>query len=807
VSGPVLYDFDGLVTAPGLLARNPASCVDVINFRFPSPGVMRKRTGYVRQTGAVVVDRFFQALYTSAQLNDKFLALGVGLTSVPVVFYGDPASGWTALTDVSPFATIPGRGMAAIGNSHFINPTTIRRVEGSFSRMRCAGMPRGQLPWTYSMNAAVYSVLGGVGGIVPDGSNVAYRVTYCRKDDAGGIIEGPPTSRLVVRNINGTSGWGVGVARNVTLRIPLPNEVGSSTVKCGTDTFWRLYRSRISAVDTADDEMYLVNEAFFTAGDIAVGYAAVTDQTPDAFLYGGPTLHTNAVNFPEAGPAGPNGSINGQVLANEAPWIAQDIAEFAGCLFAAAPRAHPSFLMTLLSSGFAAGNTIVVAGVTLTAVAGAPAANQFTIVGGLASISLNIEATARNLVDAFNRAALAGSTPAQMHYISQGASLPGQILIEANDNGAFTVQSAAAGTLFRPDITTAQSATGFAQQTNVVAYSKPRRGDAFAPANSLTVGPGSATVWRIVAFRERLLCWTSEGLYQIDGTYEGGFTVSLVDSSLRLFEMFAVVVAEDRCLAWCFEGIAEVSDGGTRIVSEPIEPTLQAVARLRPAPSLLTGPVADDAFAVYDRVNHVVQFFYSAPGKVSAEPWCSDWLEWDTRERKWSIGNCAVTKFSDGVVQYSTGLVVLSLGVNSGGSPIGKTAAVFVQRNGGASTDYQDANDAGVSSAITSSATFQFQVPNSDARQHWQQLLLHFENGEFAYLSKPSSLFVRWETDVVISSELTLAPSSAIAKLETPRVTRRATRQRVRLRHTLAENLGLVVLNQSVAQTTARFPK
>ncbi len=46
-----LTQFEGLVTSPGLLARNPASCIDVLNFEFPAPGVVRKRRGFVTQGG------------------------------------------------------------------------------------------------------------------------------------------------------------------------------------------------------------------------------------------------------------------------------------------------------------------------------------------------------------------------------------------------------------------------------------------------------------------------------------------------------------------------------------------------------------------------------------------------------------------------------------------------------------------------------------------------------------------------------------------------------------------------------------
>jgi hypothetical protein len=804
LSGPILYDFGGLQTAAGLLARNPASCVIAENWRFPQPGVMRKRTGFKLGTQTAGVNEVFASLMSSPEMADKFIAQGGG-AGVPALYYGAPNSAWATLTNTASLTNFFSRHarIAVCGGSTYVSGGATRRIEGSFGSYRAAGMPRGLSPFTYSMNAAVYSVLvAGTAPFLPDGANVAYRVTYHVKN-GDTELSGPPTSRLVIRNIAGTSGYAAATTRAVTLRIPLPYELDSATVQVPATFYWRLWRSRTATgADSADDELYEVGEAFFTATDIANGYAVFTDNTPDTFLTTGPRLNTNSSNFPplEAG------VLNGQTHADEAPpALCQDIAEFAGCVFYAQPGARASALVVLLSPSFAAGNTVVINGTTLTAVAGVPVnPGDFTIVTTLSTLGLNIEATARNICDALNRTTGRASITAS--YVSQGTQLPGQIFLEANAGVAsWTIQSAAAGSLFRPNITTAQT-NATPSSTNTVSFSKLGRGDAVPVFNSLTIGPSSATVFRIVPFRERLLCFTSAGVYQIDGTYYGNFTVSLVDATARLFQQEAVVVQDDKCFAWCFNGILQIDDGGTSYVSTPIEPTLQTI--VNQTASLGSFTIYQDAFAVAGKADHLVYFFYTLSG--IGTPNCTKWLEYDARAQKWSTG--ATTDGSGrsaGAIQASTGLLVLGNGTANNFSPSGVAKAFTARALYDGTTDYSDDNTSGTPSAIVATATFQFQVPDTDARQHWQQLLLEFEKGEQSYFTGPSQVRLSWETDAAGATSLATYGSltSALLRVETPTNQRRATRQRVTVVHQLTEHIGLVALNQSVAGVVARWPK
>lgn len=803
MSGPLLYDFGGLVTAPGLLARNPASCIDALNWRFPAAGIMRKRYGHKWYQGPTNGGgpESFVSLFSSKALDSRLLAVGAtGNLQV-----GGPSVAWSVLTDA--LGTAPFRGvsfMAPLGPGHYVaSPQTatqdgcVCRVESAFTKYWRAGMPRGQAPLTYSMNAAVFQILQGAGGFLADGSNCAYRVTWHRKDQSGVYeLGGPPTGRLVVRNIAGTSGYAAATTAKVRLRIPIPYELDGSTL-ITTEYYYRLWRTLQSATDTANDELYLVAEAFITAGDIANRYAVFDDLTPDVFLVGQPKLHTNSANFP----ALEAGLLNGQTMADDPPPTScGDVAAFAECMFYAAPRDRATLSLNLISASFVAGNTINMDGTTLTAVAGAPVnPGDFTIVTTLATLSLNIEATARNIVDAYQRVTTHAN---DLFYVSQGTQSPGQLLLIAPEATSLTVQSATAGALFRPIITSAVTADPITRG-NVLKFSKPNRPDAVPVVNELVVGLAGSTIRRIVAFRERLLCWTDSGLYQVDGTGFSNFTVSLVDDSLHILATQSVVVIDDRCYAWCKEGIVEISDGSIEVISDKIEPTIGEIQFVGYA------VIDSGVFAVADRASHIVRFYWSEELNADGLPLAENWLEFDTRTRKWcpaafGSGEMPSTRMACGCTQESTGLVVTAFQYPT---VVSASANYVVGKTWSDTFPYSDENNLTDVEAIRSVATLQFQLPDPDARQHWQQLLIQFENNEIGIYSRPTSIGIGWGTGFAGTGATVAVGSTAMVRVEPPASVRRATRQTVSLEHTLSEHCGVILVNQSLRGEPARFPK
>ena len=106
------------------------------------------------------------------------------------------------------------------------------------------------------------TVLTGTGVVVDDASAVAYRVTWCKKDAQGDLMEGPAGGRVVVYNNTRTTGWVTAVTKNVNCRILLPKAALTASTALTTAYFYRLYRSRseVSPVVPGDD-MNVVAEA------------------------------------------------------------------------------------------------------------------------------------------------------------------------------------------------------------------------------------------------------------------------------------------------------------------------------------------------------------------------------------------------------------------------------------------------------------------------------------------------------------------------------------------------------------------
>ena len=775
-------DFKGLVLAPGMLARDPASCTELINARIPARGIIRKRTGFQRLSG--VSGGPIWSIMTSRVLGelDLFLVhMGTSSTG-SALRLGDGSAALSAITAADGLAvtrtTNPRLRLCLSGPAHYLNSFEgIRRYEPTApTTLRSAGMPRGLAPDTYNMDGAVYNVIAPAAGAwLANGANAAYRVTWHRFDsyanNSGVVYGGPPTGRLVVRNIAGSSGFTGGVA-NVTLRIPLPYEHGSASTALTTSYFWRLWRSQSSTTGTAGDEMYLVAEAFLTAGNIAAGYATVTDVTPDDILVGNAALHTNAVNVPP----GEIPFIAGIDNADDPPPKAEDIADFAGCMFAGnvQDRAAQALVLTTTLAG---GTTITINGTALTAVVGAPAAAQFTTIGGLATLALNIEATARNIVEAANR--ISATTGVRAYHLTQSASSPGIILFEyVLHDTSFSLASSAAA--FRPDISTSKTFS-VVPRTNGIKVSKPGRPDAMAPNLELSAGPGDSRVLRLVAQRDALVVFTDVGLYRITGSYPD-FVVTEFEQTFRLISSDLVCQTDDAVYAWGFEGIAEITENDCTIISGPIEPLVTYYLN----DASLRSYIEASGFAVGYRLAHRAMFFYNIS---SADPDATRWLEYDARTKTWAQGTLRDGK-SCGFVRWSDDRLTMG---NWNGTSV--DAYLFLERFPNDATPYADANRSGGTDVVETSIKFQFQVPGVDKRPHWRDLLMQFESGELNFFSLPSAMTVTWEIDGG-TSPYTAAASEPLVRLATPDALARATRQQIQLTHNISEHFGLLAVEQ-----------
>ena len=793
-----LSDFKGIVTAPGVEMRPDASLLSADNCVIEAPGIIRKRKGFERlatQLGGPI-----WKLYSSPLLGANFLAHFGTSALAASLSLGDGVGVWVAQTTVDG-ATLEGtesrRAQFAESSSRvYVTATggTMRMDAAASGTLRYAGMPRGRAPDTYNMAGAAggaYDVLTGTGGFLADGANVAYRVTWHLKDGLGVELGGPPTGRLLVRNQAGSSGYGGGIARNVALRIPVPLEFGTSATALTTSYFWRLWRSRVATTVTADDEMALVAEQFLAAGDIAAGYASFTDTTPDTFLLQSPTLHTNAVNFP----LGEEGARQGVVNADDPPPQSECIASWRDLQWTANGQYRSSLLVTLLAvggAGLVAGDTITINGTTYTARAAPALATEFKIETALASTTMNLEATTRNLCEVVNRNIADGI---RLYHVSLGTQPPGTFLIHASRlAGAGTSTSALSsrGAAFRPNLTStiAGSTNGAG---NRLTFSKPYRPDAVPPINFFRIGSESEEILQLAPFRDRLMVFTTGGIYQVLGTSFADFVVQPFDTSFRLLARESVCVCDDKLYAMCHEGIIELDDGGVRVVSMPIEPSL--------VQHLTASTTADAAFAVPYRAKHRVHFFVPEYPDANLKG-CGLWFQWDTRTRVWASGSFKTIASGDmdhrstGTTRGSDGLLTLA-----NWNPTSSDAWLFEERTTDASTGYQDTlSDGTTKSVLTTIATNFVRPVGVVGAMHWQQVALGWNIRRSALDSMPTALTLMWNTESALSGTVTVTPTAThlISRVETPVSVRRANRVRLTIVHDTTEHMALSAISLDV---------
>ena len=209
------YDFKGLVTAPGRLARAEASCVDTRNIVFDAPGVARKRRGWKRLT-ALAAGIPWKVFSATGWGDDVVISRGLTAGSTALQF-GNGTAAWVSLTlpDGGLVSSTPAQrvmGAESLGCMYLTSLEAPVRLEPYLSLSplaHYAGMPRG-------MSAGLFGLAAGTA--LADGYARGFRVTWHRATTSTGspsaVLGGPPTGRLVARNQAGSPGYAAAVTAN-----------------------------------------------------------------------------------------------------------------------------------------------------------------------------------------------------------------------------------------------------------------------------------------------------------------------------------------------------------------------------------------------------------------------------------------------------------------------------------------------------------------------------------------------------------------------------------------------------------------
>lgn len=231
-------------------------------------------------------------------------------------------------------------------------------------------------------------------------------------------------------------------------------------------------------------------------------------------------------------------------------------------------------LISPIGSGFAI--TILTTGT------GENAATQDVLLSAASTPGLQIDETARSLVNVINKNT---NESVYAYYLSGPTDLPGIILLEVKDIGVngFTVTASDAntGNEFNPSLPPALNAPivqGKAElKPNRIYFAKLQQPEAVPLLNFLDVGPQDKAISRILALRESLFILKEDGIYRLTGT-NGNYTVDLFDESTKIIAPDSAVILNNQIYCLTNLGIVTISDTGVSIISKPIKGDIQLLS-------------------------------------------------------------------------------------------------------------------------------------------------------------------------------------------------------------------------------------
>lgn len=823
-----ITDFKGLVTAPGMLARSPMSALQCDNWQIPAPGLLEKRRGFQRLASGNAGGPIWK-MFSSMQLQDKVLChigTAAGATQFRAGNGGAPLTAIPAVDALSLTRSNDIRSqMALCEKNHYVTTDQgVGRIESGLASVRFAGMPRGQGISSTGFGPAlgdISSLAAGAANPLANGFARAYRVTWHHKDADGVELGGAPTGRTVISNAAQSSGY-TGGARAVIACIRIPFEFGTTnTAITNNDYFWRLWATTTydeASGQFGNDEMFLVAEAYASAADIATGFISYTDDTPDSFLVGAPTLHTNQYNFP----SNENGLLQGVANESAPPPPSNDVAYWQDCVWYGDVTPRASFTVSLIAN-LVNLDTVTVfvngVGITYTGRVGGVGlgAQEFRICTTAATTAQNIRDTVAGLAQAINRTTTSAAAGINAYQVSTTGTNPGLLFFESRRAGntiAFTVSTAAKWAGVNGYVV--GSVVSPVRASNQLWWSKTTRADAVPPINVFTVGPVDATLLRVVPFRDRLLLFTTHGIWQVTGRSYADFSVVPFDFGYRLLARDLVAACDQKIYAWCYEGIIEIDDGGVSIVSLPIGPTItelliemgfNAGDTVTPLYTAQATQMQQCSFAAAYRSRNVVRFFYTQYADASLNMGAAKWLEYNTQTRTWTTGS--FSKVVNGYIDSRNAAVVRMQDdvMFMGSWSLGADTYLFRERLTFSATDYEDDNrDGGAGTPISSTLQLQFLAPDSSGSMHWQQFVINWNNdGQNAWVTLPTAVLIRAYDENTTSTDVSPSILLPVTRMETPSQ-RRSQRVSMQLVHAQKEYCGIVGIAQHYRQG-ARFVK
>lgn len=531
-------DAKGLYTNPNDLSKVPVGALlDATNIVIDRDGIAEQRRGL--QTYGDAIDLDTDVIDSMFNYQDR-LIVHYGDT---FIYDSDGLGSWTPYTGSYgiPTGAFAIRSVQANKNIYFTSSSGILKLDSITGTIRPAGVSQG-------LDGS--GTTTGASGWFPDQTQVAYRIIWGYVDANNNTILGAPSQRIIIANTSGGT-------RNVSLTFTIPDEV---TV----DYFYQIYRSPTS-VDLAtppNDEMQLVIQLSPTAGEITAQEVTITDSVPDELK--GATIYTAA-------------SQQGIGQSNFTPPIAVDFTSFKNFVFYANTIGKQFIDLTLLSvggaNGLQLGDTIIIDSNTYTASAVENVAAGNFLLFTTGTPSENIDTTAKSLVHVINQ--FTTNTTLYAYYASGFNDLPGQIILQERGIGGSTFTLSVS----RPSAWFFESGTSTNDTFPARVYiSKFQQPEAVPLLNSIDIGSADKPILRIMALRDSVFVFKTDGVFRITGDDLTTFAVTPWDNTVNLRAPEAAVLLNNQIYCFTTQGVIAVSETGSSIVSRPIENDLLTIS-------------------------------------------------------------------------------------------------------------------------------------------------------------------------------------------------------------------------------------
>lgn len=112
------------------------------------------------------------------------------------------------------------------------------------------------------------------------------------------------------------------------------------------------------------------------------------------------------------------------------------------------------------------------------------------------------------------------------------------------------------------------------ERQNRVAISKPSLVEAVPLYTYFDIGSANFPIQRVVALRDGIFFFKTDGIYRLSGETFSNFTVSLIDNTVTLKAPESAVPFNNQVFCFTTQGVCAVTDSGVQIMSVPIENTL-----------------------------------------------------------------------------------------------------------------------------------------------------------------------------------------------------------------------------------------